>query len=106
MTLKASAENGSSTAGGRRRARSVGGAARLLLELGGNLDDLELLPEVVLVDDAAHLDEIDDAAVMLLLADRELDGHGMGAEPVDHGLHGREEVRAGAVHLVDEGDPR
>ena len=33
-------------------------------------------------------------------------GTGMGPEPVDHRLHGGEEVRAGAVHLVDEGDAR
>ena len=43
---------------------------------------------------------------MLLLADRELHRDGVGPEPVDHGLHGGEEVRAGAVHLVDEGDAR
>ena len=33
-------------------------------------------------------------------------GHRVGAEPVAHRLHGGEEVRAGAVHLVDEGDAR
>ena len=43
---------------------------RLLLELRRDLHRLELLPEVVLVDDRAHLDEIDDAAVMLLLPHR------------------------------------
>ena len=75
-------------------------------ELGRDLDVLELLAEVVLVDDPAHLDEVDDAAVVLLLADRQLHRHGVRAEAVDHRLHGGEEVRAGAVHLVDEGDPR
>ncbi len=39
-------------------------------------------------------------------ADRQLDQHGMRAEPVDHRLHAALEVGADAVHLVDEGDPR
>ena len=56
--------------------------------------------------DRAHLDEVDDAAVVLLLADRQLHRHRVRAEAVDHRLHGGEEVRAGAVHLVDEGDAR
>jgi hypothetical protein len=43
---------------------------------------------------------------VLLLAERQLHRHRPGAEAVDHRLHGGEEVRAGAVHLVDEGDPR
>src|SRR3712207_8114653 len=45
----------------------------LLRELGRDLADGELLAEVVLVGDRLHLDEVDDAAVVLLLADRELD---------------------------------
>ena len=79
---------------------------RLLGELGGNLGDLELLAEVVLVDDRLHLDQVDDADVRVLLADRELDRHRVRAEAVAHRLHGGEEVRAGAVHLVDERDAR
>ena len=67
---------------------------------------VHLRAEVVLVDDRVHLDEVDDAAVVLLLADRELDRHRVGAEAVAHRLDGGEEVRAGAVHLVDERDPR
>ena len=43
---------------------------------------------------------------LLLRADRELDRHRVGAEAVAHRLHGGEEVRAGAVHLVDERDAR
>ena len=79
---------------------------RLLEELGRDLADLHVRPEVVAVGDRAHLDEVDDAAEVLLLADRQLHRHRVGAEPVDHRLNGGEEVRAGAVHLVDEGDPR
>ena len=39
-------------------------------------------------------------------ADRQLDRHGVGAEAVDHGLDRAVEVRADAVHLVDERDAR
>ena len=78
----------------------------LLDELGRDLDDVELLAEVVLVDDGLHVDEVDDACEVLLGADRDLQRHRVGAEPVAHRLHGGEEVRAGAVHLVDEGDAR
>ena len=41
---------------------------------------------------------------MLLLADRQLHRDRARSEPVDHRLHGREEVCAHAVHLVHEGD--
>ena len=57
-------------------------------------------------DESAHLDEVDDTAEVLLLADRQLHRNGARAEAVDHRLHGGEEVCAGAVHLVDERDPR
>ncbi len=82
------------------------GVVRRVRELGGDVADRERLPEVVLVDDRLHLHEVDDAAVLVLLADRELDRHGIRAEPVAHRLHGRVEVGAGAVHLVDERDAR
>ena len=39
-------------------------------------------------------------------ADRQLDRHRVGAEPVDHRLHAAVEVGADPVHLVDVGDPR
>ena len=42
----------------------------------------------------------------VLLADRDLHRHRVRAEAVAHRLHGGEEVRAGAVHLVDERDAR
>ena len=79
---------------------------RLLGELGRDLGHLALLAEVVLVDHRLHLDEVDDAAEVLLVADRDLHRHRVRAEAVAHRLHGGEEVRAGAVHLVDEGDAR
>ena len=78
----------------------------LLEQLGRDLAHVHLDPEVVGPDDRAHLDEVDHAAEVLLLAERELNRHRPRAEAVDHRLHGCEEVRAGAVHLVDEGDAR
>ena len=79
---------------------------RLLGELGRNLAHLCLGAERVRPHERAHLDEVDDAAEVLLLADRQLHGNGPRAEPVDHRLHRREEVGADAVHLVHEGDAR
>jgi hypothetical protein len=40
-----------------------------------------------------HLDEVDDAAEVLLLADRQLHRYRVRAEPVDHRLHRPKEVR-------------
>ena len=59
----------------------------LVGELGRDLGHLEVLAEVVLVDDRLHLDEVDDAGVRVLLADRKLDRDGVCPEPVDHRLH-------------------
>ncbi len=73
-------------------------------ELGRDVADGVLLPEVVLVDDGLHLDEVDDAAVLVLLADRQLHGHRVRPEALAHRLDGVREVGAGAVHLVDERD--
>ena len=67
----------------------------LLAQLLRDLDRRHLRAEVVLPDRALHLDDVDDAAEVLLLADRKLHGHGMGPEAVDHGLHGAEEVGVG-----------
>ncbi len=43
---------------------------------------------------------------MLLGTNRDHDRHRMGFKLVDHHLHHAEEVRAGAIHLVNEGDTR
>ncbi len=75
-------------------------------ERGGDLDDVLLLAELVPVDDRLHRHEVDHALEVPLGADRQLDRHGVGAEPVDHRLHTALEVGADAIHLVDVGDPR
>ena len=79
---------------------------RLLHELGRDLADVHLGAEVVGPRDRPHLDDVDDAAVRVLRADRNLDRHRLRAKAIDHRLDGLEEVRAGAVHLVDERDAR
>src|SRR3954470_10331010 len=79
---------------------------RAIVVLGRDVDDVELLAELVAVDDRLHPDEVDDADEVGLRPDRQLHRHGMRGEAVDHRLHGLVEVRADAVHLVDEGDAR
>src|SRR4051794_15048817 len=83
-------------------ARLVGAVDVIL----GDVDDVELLAELVLVDDRLHPDEVDDPDEVGLGPDRQLHRHGVRAEAVDHRLHGLVEVRADAVHLVDERDAR
>ena len=73
-------------------------------ELLRDLFDRELRSERVRVRDRLHLDQVDDSRELLLAPDREMNRYGLRAEPVAHGLDGRVEVGAGAVHLVDERD--
>ncbi len=78
----------------------------LLAQLLGDLLHREVGAQRVVVDDRLHLDQVDDATEVLLLAERQLHRDRVRAEAVDHRLHGRKEVRARAVHLVDERDAR
>ena len=77
------------------------------LQLGRDLAVLELhaLGFHVPVD-SLHLDEVDDALEGIFGADGQLDGHGIGAQARADHVADAQEVRAGAVHLVDEGDAR
>ncbi len=89
------------------------GLEQLLAVLGGLVGELggDLLDRGRRADrgDAApgerlHLDEVDDTFEVVLGTDRNLQDQWLGAETVDDGLHGEEEVRAHLVHLVDEAD--
>jgi len=60
--------------------------------------------EVVGVQDRLLVDEVDHALELGLGADGQLDRHRAGAEPVANGVHGRIEVGADSVHLIDETD--
>ena len=51
-----------------------------------------------------HFDEIDDPDKTFLGADGQLNGHGVAAQTAADLLNAAQEVRAGTVHLVDEGD--
>ncbi len=53
-----------------------------------------------------HLHKVDDAAELVLAADRDLQRHGVAAQTVLHHLHGAKEVRADPVHLVHEREAR
>ena len=73
----------------------------LLLVLGGNLDLIGHLAEIILVDDGIHLHEVNDALELILCADRQLNRHRVRIETLAHHLHDVEEIRARDVHLVD-----
>ena len=55
---------------------------------------------------AAHPDQVDDAAEVGLDPPRQLDDQRGGAEPVGDHVHAAVELRADPVHLVDKADPR
>ena len=80
---------------------------RLVHHVGGNLrHDVVGAHRLVLVGDRLHPDEVDDAGELVLGANRQLNRDGIAAELRDDLLEGPLEVRADAVHLVDEADPR
>src|SRR5215475_1657639 len=84
-------------------ARLRGGLAQLLRDRAL----LEALAEALVVpDDRALAQEVDDPDEAVLGADRQLEGHGPRAEPLAHHPHHAVEVGADAVELVDEGDAR
>src|SRR5581483_7263821 len=62
--------------------------------------------EVVRVDDGLLAQQVDVAREVALRADRQLDGHGPGAEARADRAQRAVEVGPDAVHLVDEGDAR
>ena len=71
-----------------------GGAVRLSLvpELLRDVRDLDDLAEVVPVQDGLSLDEVDDALEAILLPDRDLHRHGVGAEALADRRHAAPEV--------------
>ena len=75
--------------------------------VGRNLaDDVVGAHRLVLVGDRLHLDEVDHADELVFRADRELNRDRVGFELGDDLVEGALEVRADAVHLVDEADAR
>src|SRR5476651_834803 len=79
----------------------------LFLHVGRDLDDLEFGAERLFQpDDRLVGDEVDQALVLGLGADRELRHQRLGAEAIDDHVDGAIEVGARAIHLVDEADAR
>ena len=76
----------------------------IALELDGDVGLLPVLAHALVPDLRGHGDEVDDAAVVALGADGELDDRRHCVEPVLDHRDGAVEVRADAVHLVDEAD--
>ncbi len=82
-------------------------AARgLLLQVGRDGPFLDRVIRLLAEGQRLLLEDVDDAAEVALRADRDLDGHGVGAETVDD--HRERALIAGAhaVHLVDEAHAR
>ena len=77
-----------------------------VLELVGDVDDLEYFTVVVVVDRGVHRAQVDDPLVVALRADRQLDDGRHAVEAVGDHVDAAEEVRADAVHLVHEADAR
>ncbi len=78
----------------------------LLSQLGRDVLDLPLGAQVLVEpDESLHVEEVDDALVVALGSDRELDHGDVGAQPLGDGVDGLEEVGTEPVHLVDEADP-
>ncbi len=79
----------------------------LILQIGGNLDVVVIGAErFVLPDHPDHAHQIDDAAELVLGADRKLDRDRLGAQALDDIGQAAEEVGADLVHLVGEDDAR
>ncbi len=80
---------------------------RLFEHVAGNLtDDVVGAHRLVLVGDRLHLDEIDHADELVFGADGQLNRNRIATELGDDLLERPLEVRADAVHLVDEADAR
>src|SRR5438094_421926 len=81
----------------------------LVDHVGRDLDLRVLLAErvVVVVPHQADLvDQVDEPAVLVLAADRDLDRHRMGAQALPQHVEAAIVVRPHAIHLVDVDDPR
>ena len=82
----------------------VAGRGGGLQVLGRDLRVHPVLAHVALPVVGVELDEVDHAVQVGLGPPRELQDQRVGVQPVHHHLDGALEVRAGAVHLVHEGD--
>ena len=83
----------------------VGGLGRVLHFLGNLFDGVGGAHRVVvMIDDSLLVDDIDLALEVVLAAERDEDWPGIGAEFLAHGVDGIVEIRAGAIHFINERD--
>ena len=79
----------------------------LLHQVRRNLDGVVFgAQRLVEPDQRLHLDQVDNALELVFGADGKLDRHRPALQPVDDGVDRMVEIRAHAVHLVDEADAR
>jgi hypothetical protein len=79
----------------------------LLDQVRGNLHDVELRAQrFVMPQDGVHLHQVDNALELVFGAHGDLNGNRLALQTLDDGLHRMEEIRADAVHLVNETDAR
>ncbi len=77
------------------------------LQAGGDGAVLEFHAEAVFIPvDGLHLDQIDHALELIFRADGQLHRHRLGAQTALNLPHHPQEIGAGPVHLVDEGQAR
>ena len=84
----------------------VRAAAASLASAGRNRFLADLLAVRAVEVQGLHRDQVDHALELVLAADRNLHQHGVAAELLLELLHDRLGIRPGAVHLVDERQPR
>ena len=71
------------------------------LQVFGDFLIANILAFVIVVDFRLHTDEVDDALEISFFANRQLNRHGVGAQPFLHHVNHAEEIRAHDVHFVD-----
>ena len=75
------------------------------LHLGRNVLLGDVGTEIIVVDEGLVAHQVDDSLEIAFRPDRQLDGDGVGLQPVFDLVVDLQEIGAGAVHLVDEHDP-
>jgi len=79
----------------------------LIGQLGGNFDVVVVgAQRLIELHAGLHRHQIDDALELVLGSDGKLDRHRAALQAVDDGIDGAKEIRAHAVHFIDEADAR
>ena len=73
----------------------------LFFQVFRNFLNAHIIAHIIIVDIGVHVDQIDDAAESVFLANRQLDRHTVGMQTIMHHLYAAEEVSTHGIHLVD-----